>query len=371
MKIFIYSYGIPSRNYPTYGIFAFDQAKSLKSIGHDVYLIILDLRSIRHRRKLFFDLYEKESIHICKLSLPVGRMPGYLHDQLDIFFSKILFKKAIKTYGKPQIIHSHFLRQGYSISRLFSIKEVKLFCTIHDSHLMNSITDEDKTKLIRIKANSILITVSPNLNYQLQSIGISSIIVNNVIDERIFEFSSEKQKNKGNYALSAGALIFRKGMKELISVWKDLPDFITTKLVILGDGPEYASLNKFILNYGLSHRIELRGKFSRNQFADYLNNAKYFVLASKQESFGVVYAESLMKGIPVIATKCGGPDYLINESNGLLVGVDNHDDMLRAITFMEKNYSAYEPDIISANILKEYGSKAVANKLINLYKKVI
>lgn len=368
MKIFIYSYGVPTSDNPMHGIFAFDQAKALKSLGHEIYFIVLDLRSLRRRRKLFFNYYVKDSIDVCRLSVPLGRMPDRLHDFVDAFFSRIILKKAINTYGKPQIIHSHFLRQGYSIAKLFSKDEIRLFCTIHDSHLMSNISGNDRLKLDFIQLNSTLLTVSRGLSKELELSGISSDILNNMIDEEIFKHSKNRQYNTGDYALTAGALIARKGMEELINIWRDLPDSITTKLVILGDGPQRPRLKELIQDYGLEHRVELKGIFNRNQFAEYLDYAKYFVLASKKESFGVVYAESLMNGVPVIATNCGGPEDLINESNGILVEVDNHDGLLEAVIFMESNYSFYDSISISAAILNEFGSKAVALKLIKLYE---
>ena len=44
-----------------------------------------------------------------------------------------------------------------------------------------------------------------------------------------------------------------------------------------------------------------------------------FVLPSAGETFGVVYVEAMAAGLPVIATRCGGPEDFVNEDNGILI----------------------------------------------------
>jgi glycosyltransferase involved in cell wall biosynthesis len=47
-----------------------------------------------------------------------------------------------------------------------------------------------------------------------------------------------------------------------------------------------------------------------------LSHAAMFVLPSLQEGFGIVAAEALAAGLPVITTPCGGPEELVRESGG-------------------------------------------------------
>jgi glycosyltransferase involved in cell wall biosynthesis len=50
--------------------------------------------------------------------------------------------------------------------------------------------------------------------------------------------------------------------------------------------------------------------------AELIRSAALFVLPSRQEGFGIVVAEALAAGVPVLVTPSGGPEALVRESGG-------------------------------------------------------
>jgi glycosyltransferase involved in cell wall biosynthesis len=66
--------------------------------------------------------------------------------------------------------------------------------------------------------------------------------------------------------------------------------------------------------------------------ADALRTASIFVLPSHQEGFGIVVAEALASGVPVVVTPSGGPEELVRASGGGVVLESFDADELAATT---------------------------------------
>jgi glycosyltransferase involved in cell wall biosynthesis len=131
-----------------------------------------------------------------------------------------------------------------------------------------------------------------------------------------------------NVVLGIGRLVPEKGFDVLIeAVAKSKSE---RRLIVLGEGPERARLEQLVVQRGLSDRVELRGYVNEPWpvFAD----AKMLALASRSEAFGNVIVEALAHGLPVVATRCGGPQEILEDGRfGRLVPVDDADAMARAI----------------------------------------
>jgi glycosyltransferase involved in cell wall biosynthesis len=67
----------------------------------------------------------------------------------------------------------------------------------------------------------------------------------------------------------------------------------------------------------LGERVEATGVVP--DVAPHLRRATLFVLPSHQEGFGIVAAEALAAGLPVVTTACGGPEALVTDSGGGVV----------------------------------------------------
>jgi glycosyltransferase involved in cell wall biosynthesis len=67
---------------------------------------------------------------------------------------------------------------------------------------------------------------------------------------------------------------------------------------------------------GIGNVIEFTGAITIAELADAYLSHDLLVLSSRQEGFGIVVAEAFSAGLPVVATRCGGPEHTIAASGG-------------------------------------------------------
>ena len=96
-----------------------------------------------------------------------------------------------------------------------------------------------------------------------------------------------------------------------------------------------------------------------------------FVLASRGETFGVVYIEAMSAGLPVIATTCGGPEDFVDESNGILVPVNDVEALTDALIKIYKTANNYDRSNISRLTQQKFSPKTIASQLTDVYIDVI
>jgi glycosyltransferase involved in cell wall biosynthesis len=91
----------------------------------------------------------------------------------------------------------------------------------------------------------------------------------------------------------------RKNVQLLLDAARLLPD---VRVRLIGDPPRVA----------LPANVEALGRVKA--VPEHLRTAKLLVVPSHQEGFGLLAAEALAAGVPVVTTPCGGPEDLIRES---------------------------------------------------------
>ncbi|MDI7775501.1 glycosyltransferase [Asticcacaulis sp. EMRT-3] len=105
---------------------------------------------------------------------------------------------------------------------------------------------------------------------------------------------------------------------------------LDVRLRIGGDGPLKDEMVALVRLLGLEHRVDFDGWVSRA--ADYLHALDLFVLPSRVEPFGLVVAESMAAGVPIVATDIDGPkEILLDGVLGVLSPKDDPDALAFAI----------------------------------------
>lgn len=377
MHILFVTRGCCPESAPLLGVFELDQAKALTSLGCKISYIALDFRSIRRKRKLGYRLYKKDNIDVYELSLPIGAVPLKLFIWIGRICMMFLFRKVLRNNGLPDIVHSHFATFGAIAAILKQKYNIPFVHTEHSSEISESLSDRKKKIYGKAyKMADSVISVSKCLCDSLKNIfNIKSTEIYNIIDLNIYKYdknNSFSDISKPFTFVSVGGLIYRKGFDLLINAFSILiNNNINAKLVIIGNGPMLGTLKEKANNLNISNKITFTGYLSRSKISKILADSQVFVLASRHETFGVVYAEAMAAGLPVIATMCGGPESFINKTSGILIPPENVSELAKAMNTVYFDIGRYDRKIISDYASRLFSYKSVGGKIVEVYNKVL
>jgi glycosyltransferase involved in cell wall biosynthesis len=117
-------------------------------------------------------------------------------------------------------------------------------------------------------------------------------------------------------------LVPKKGVDILLRampvIRKRIPN---ARLLIAGDGPCRADLERLAESLGLTPRVEFRGWIAPERVPDFLNEAAIVVVPSRTvEPFGIVAIEAMHMARPVVASRQGGlAEVVVDGETGFLV----------------------------------------------------
>jgi glycosyltransferase involved in cell wall biosynthesis len=117
----------------------------------------------------------------------------------------------------------------------------------------------------------------------------------------------------------SGRLVDWKGVHYLLDAFAGVRASVAATLEIIGDGPRRAALEAQAVKLGIDQFVTFRGWLPQPECAAALRDADVFVLPSLYESGGAVVLEAMACGLPVIATRWGGPADYLDASCGVLV----------------------------------------------------
>ncbi|MHC5269464.1 glycosyltransferase [Enterococcus sp. LJL98] len=179
--------------------------------------------------------------------------------------------------------------------------------------------------------------------------------------EETYRFGTEK------IIIGIGRLAEQKDFDTLIKAFAKVTEITSSKLLILGKGPEEPKLKLLCKNLGIEDKVLFLG-FKNNPYK-YIHDSDVFVLSSKWEGFGHVIVEAMASGTPVIATDCkSGPAEILEDNKyGVLIPVSNHNILAEKLILLLENQELLNKYIELGAIRKE---KYDVQKITSQYEQV-
>lgn len=244
--------------------------------------------------------------------------------------AKRIARFLIDTDFNPDVVIAHYylsLCIGSRVSRLLN----KPFIPAFHKRDANSITNGKGSYIFQTIRNANMLVyrseaIKNRISGRLSQKGIPEYISNSGIEKSLIQDVSvffQKAENivNGNLLniLTVSSLIPLKNIDVVLQGLSALGSKSWT-LSIIGDGPEREKLKQLVLDLGIYEQVVFHGLLTRVDVLDAMSRADIFIMASRYETFGLVYLEALARGCLVIGSRGWGIDGIVNDGvNGFLV----------------------------------------------------
>ena len=368
------------------GIFFRLQAQALQRSGLKIGVTAPVFRSMRGKPASVVNggygirSYTEENIptYVYKRMYFFPRLP-YLDRRRWVGAGWKLFKRYVRDHGTPDIIHAHSMNHaGILAQQIHEKTGIPFVLTEHSStYARKLIRNWQRPAMLRSAQQcSARIAVSKDFCRLLETEygGLDWQYIPNSLSPAFIRpvDLANKPKNADFTFCSVAHLNYNKGFDILLPAFaealKTHPDL---KLKIGGTGLIASQLHNLAAELGLENSVEFLGGLQNDQVLDLMFRSDAFVLASRNETFGVVFIEALSQGLPVAATRCGGPQTIINENNGILVPVGDVQALAGALVSLYENRGRYDAQTLRADCLSEFGEEAVVRQITAVYKTIL
>lgn len=275
---------------------------------------------------------------------------------------EIIEKEKFDLIQTNMIIHPEFYK-------LISKFKVPYIITFHGEEIKDFIESKGILYKILFKLIFSSVFLKSNLlisvgNNQIQNLPEKykkkTVVIPNGVDSKIFRpLKSIKQRK--NVILFTGRFIELKGIREILAVTKQLPQY---EFWFAGQGPLTNLIN--------SPNTKNLGYKKTEELVKLYNQATICVFPSHREAFGLTGLEAMSCGKPVIATPLGFSEYIENGKDGIIIPAKNEKALKDAIVRLMDDKKLREK--LSKNARRKalkYSWGNVAKQYLKVFKQVI
>lgn len=323
---------------------------------------------------LHTEISDSATIH--RYCVSSKRVPAYLK---PLAYMRWFIKgyQIGKKFKDIDIIHAHGSILSGTLSYLLA-KKLKVPFVITEHQGPFSMTSENFWKLrwtsfIMQKANAVL-TVSNHLKEEILAAGIHPkkiIVTHNPVDTGLFQVKANT--NITNNILFVGRLDeFKGGLRSLKAFHHIMQHNPQYRFTLVGDGEEMPLIKNYLAqNPALKEKVTLTGSLSKAEIAKQMQAAGLFVFPSRHESFGLVIAEALSCGLPVIVGNLTAPKEYVPADSGLLVPPDDVEALAKAMQQMIDHLPGYKPAVIRKHITDHFSFAVFGERLNAIYHSLL
>ncbi len=346
----------------------------------------IDLVRVPNLKDEIIELISNNYLKINVFGLPYGLFMNWSQNRVYDFITKANLENEINLFDS-NLIHSHKLSFDGLVGYKLSIK--------HDIPLVVTLRQTD-TMVLKRKPGAIetfkpIIEKCDKLFYLIPQILISMknifgefffeehikpkvVFLPNIVERKMNE-DANNEVQKGHFVTVLKMnkkIVKRKNINKLLMAINKLKNN-DIKLTIVGDGDYKSEVEKWVKKLKLVEKVTFMGNVQNDQIDAFYKRAEAFLLPSLSESFGLVYAEALLNGTPIMFSK----GYLGFDGffDGVGVGVNPRsiDSIAYGINDLNNNSEFYRQNIKKLSEAGEFNifnSEYIGNKYIKTINEV-
>ncbi len=302
------------------------QAHFLAERGHRVVLLA---PFVRHR-----DNRLQRPFRIVRFAKPTSKRYGVSQVALHL--------AGVRLRWGMDLLHAHGLYPaGFVASQFTRLWPVPLVLTAHGGDIEPR--EETRThpllarRLARTLARARAVTaISSAIHAEYRDLGVEEgriFDIPNGVEVAAFR-ERPASPHPRPYCLALGIFFAKKGLDVLVEAWRRLDPAVRGRvdLVIAGGGQGEAALRRQVAEAGLEGAVHFPGLVRGEAKVAWLTNAECVVVPSRREPFGLVVAEAMAAGRPVVASRVGGICDMVRDGvEGLLVEPEAPDALAAAV----------------------------------------
>ncbi len=366
--------------YPTFGgsgVVATELGKALAEKGHQVHFIT-------YSQPVRLDFFSENLFYH---EVAVSDYPLFEYQPYELVLSSKLVD--VVKYEKLDLLHVHYAiphaSAAYMAKQILASQGINIpfITTLHgtDITLVGKDPSFEPVITFAINQSDAVTAVSESLKadtfINFPHVKNEIKVIPNFICLDEFEFENVKCHKKmyapNNERLLIHVSNFRKvkRVEDVLRVFDKVRKEMPAKLILVGDGPERANIEKLCRELNTCDDIKSVGKIVNPE--QILSIADLFLLTSETESFGLAALEAMAAKVPVISTNSGGlPEVVKHGFSGYMSNVGDVDDMAKnAIQILKDDTTLNTFKNNAYEQAKKFDIAKILPMYENLYREVL
>jgi glycosyltransferase involved in cell wall biosynthesis len=277
-------------------------------------------------------------------------------------------------------VHAHTSwLDGYAASAVKHAFGVPMVLTEHSGPFSTQVENAFRRRATRsaLRSADVVLAVSSFLRAQMVSAlpdlaPLEIDVLGNGVDPDRFPLAPLRRSGEPVRAVWIGSFLPIKQPLMLLQAFAAARDACPgLELHLIGNGPLEKDMRALSARLGIASCVTWWGSLPRGEVSLRIREADFLVVSSRAETFSVATLEALVSGRPVLTTRCGGPEEIVDEPGLGLVVANDEAALASGLSRMAASCRQANPARLRASAISRYSHDAIARRLVSHYTSIL